>query len=129
MDIQGSKPVAPVATALQSLTDTVSRTATGAVTPAAVKPVVAPAAVASAADSVQRNLKSQAAAVAAQLQEYLQSTRRDIEFRVDADTGTQIVTVRDANTGEVIRQMPSEEVLRVLKGLNAPQGTLVDQIA
>jgi len=129
MDIQGSKPVAPVATALQSLTDTVSNSATGAVTPAAVKPVVAPAAVVPTADSVQRNLKSQAAAIAAQLQEYLQSTRRDIEFRVDADTGTQVVTVRDANTGEVIRQMPSEEVLRVLKSLNAPQGTLVDQIA
>jgi len=128
MDIPGSKPVAPVATVLQSTTDTVSRTATGAVTPAAVVPVVAPVASAPGSDALQRRLTSQTAAIAAQLQEYLQSSRRDIEFRVDADTGTQIITVRDANTGDVIRQMPSEEVLRVLKSLNAPQGTLLDQI-
>jgi flagellar protein FlaG len=129
MDIPGSRPVAPVAVVLQSTTEPVSRTATGATTPAAVKPVVATVAAESVATSVQRSLSSQAAAVAQQLQEFLQSSRRDIEFRVDVDTGTQIVTVRDANTGDVIRQMPSEEVLRVLKSLNAPQGTLLNQIA
>ena len=129
MDIPGSKPVAPVATALQSTTDTVSKTATDALTPAAVKPVVATAAAPSPAQSLQQDMKDQAAAIAAQLQDFLQSSRRDVEFRVDADTHTQIVTVRDANTGDVIRQMPSVEALRVLKSLNAAQGTLLDHIA
>ena len=129
MDIPGSKPVAPVATALQSTTDTVSKAATDALTPAAVKPVVATAAAPSPAQSLQQDKKDQAAAIAAQLQDFLQSSRRDVEFRVDADTHTQVVTVRDANTGDVIRQMPSVEALRVLKSLNAAQGTLLDHIA
>ena len=129
MDIPGSKPVAPVATVLQSTTDSVSRTATDALTPAVVKPVVATAAAPSPAQSLQQDMKDQAAAIAAQLQDFLQSSRRDVEFRVDADTHTQIVTVRDANTGDVIRQMPSVEALRVLKSLNAAQGTLLDHIA
>ena len=129
MDIPGSKPVAPVATALQSTTDSVSKTATDALTSAAVKPVVATAAAPSPAQWLQQDMKDQAAAIAAQLQDFLQSSRRDVEFRVDADTHTQIVTVRDANTGDVIRQMPSVEALRVLKSLNAAQGTLLDHIA
>ena len=129
MDIPGSKPVAPVETALQSTTDSVSKTATDALTSAAVKPVVATAAAPSPAQWLQQDMKDQAAAIAAQLQDFLQSSRRDVEFRVDADTHTQIVTVRDANTGDVIRQMPSVEALRVLKSLNAAQGTLLDHIA
>ena len=129
MDIPGSKPVAPVATALQSTTDSVSKTATDALTSAAVKPVVATAAAPSPAQWLQQDMKDQAAAIAAQLQDFLQSSRRDVEFRVDADTHTQVVTVRDANTGDVIRQMPSVEALRVLKSLNAAQGTLLDHIA
>ena len=129
MDIPGSKPVAPVATVLQSTTDSVSKTATDALTSAAVKPVVATAAAPSPAQSLQQDMKDQAAAIAAQLQDFLQSSRRDVEFRVDADTHTQIVTVRDATTGDVIRQMPSVEALRVLKSLNAAQGTLLDHIA
>ena len=129
MDIQGSKPVAPAAAALQSMTDTISRTATGAVTPAAVKPVAAPVATPPPAEVLQQQMKSQAAAIAAQLQEFLQASRRDIEFRVDADTHTQVVTVRDANTGDVIRQMPSAEALRVVQSLNAAQGTLLNKIA
>jgi flagellar protein FlaG len=61
------------------------------------------------------------------LQTYLKSTQRDIEFTVDGDTGSQVVTVRDANTGDVIRQMPTAEALRILKNLNAGQGTLLNR--
>jgi flagellar protein FlaG len=129
MDIPGSKPVAAVVAVLQSTTDESSRTATGAVTPAAVMPVATAAGTPGVSDAAQSDIRSHAVAIAAQLQDFLQSSRRDIEFRVDADTGTQVITVRDANTGDVIRQMPSEEVLRVLKSLNAPRGTLLDQLA
>ena len=68
-------------------------------------------------------------AIAAQLQEYLQSSERDVEFRVDADTDAQVVTVRNAATGDVVRQMPSEEALRVIKNLIADQGTLLNTSA
>jgi flagellar protein FlaG len=51
--------------------------------------------------------------VARQLDAYLRSVSRSLEFRVDADSGRTIVTVRDAQTGDVIRQIPGEEVLRL----------------
>ena len=68
--------------------------------------------------------KQQMEAIASQLQEFLRSSERDIEFRVDADTKAQVITVRDATSGEVIRQFPNEDALRVLKNLAAQQGTL-----
>ena len=66
-------------------------------------------------------------AIASQLQEFLNTSQRDIEFRVDADTHVQVVTVRDAVSGDVIRQMPGEDVLRVLKNLGAQQGTFLNE--
>ena len=65
------------------------------------------------------------AAIAARLQDYLRSSQRDIEFSVDVDTKTQVVVVRDAS-GEVVRQMPSEEVLRVLRNLHGGTGALFE---
>lgn len=51
--------------------------------------------------------------IAERLQSYLRSVSRSLEFRVDAETGRTVVSVRDAETGELIRQIPSEEVLRL----------------
>jgi flagellar protein FlaG len=67
--------------------------------------------------------------VAARLREYLAESRRDLEFRVDHDAGATVVTVRNANTGEVIRQIPNEEALRVLRRLNEGSATLLDSTA
>ncbi|MEO6078234.1 MAG: flagellar protein FlaG [Steroidobacteraceae bacterium] len=67
-------------------------------------------------------------AIARRLQDFLQSSDRDIEFRVDADTGTQVVTVRDATTGDIIRQMPGEEVLRAFKNLDLNHGAIFDAV-
>jgi flagellar protein FlaG len=127
MDIQGLKAPTPVSPGLAQSADKSLQAATGAVTPVAVKPVVAMPEQAPAQEAPQRDIKSQTAAIAAQLQSYLKSSQRDIEFTVDGDTGSQVVTVRDANTGDVIRQMPSEEALRILKNLNAGQGTLLNR--
>lgn len=43
---------------------------------------------------------------------YVQNLQRDLEFRVDRDLGRTIITVLDSETKEVIRQIPSEEVLK-----------------
>ena len=37
--------------------------------------------------------------------------------RIDQDSGRTIVTVKDKSTGEVVRQIPSEEVLRLAHNL------------
>src|SRR5690242_15453828 len=52
-------------------------------------------------------------AAAKRLEAFLQSSGRSVQFAVDADSGMTVITVRVAATGEVIRQIPSEEVLRL----------------
>ncbi len=51
------------------------------------------------------------------LNDYIQVIRRELEFRVDKETGRTVVTVLDAETGEKIRQIPSEEVLALARNL------------
>jgi flagellar protein FlaG len=119
MDTGLVKALTPVSPGLQSSTDRKSQTATGTERPAAVSSFAAPPG---------RSLQQQMEAIASQLQEFLNSSERDIEFRVDADTHAQVITVRDAASGEVIRQFPSEDVLRVLRNLNAQQGTFFNGV-
>jgi hypothetical protein len=52
-------------------------------------------------------------AVAQRLEAYLTSVGRSLEFRVDAASGRTVLSVRDAQTGDLIRQIPGEEVLRL----------------
>jgi flagellar protein FlaG len=47
------------------------------------------------------------------IQSYLKSVNRALEFRIDSDSGRTVVSVRDVETGDLIRQFPSEEVLRL----------------
>jgi flagellar protein FlaG len=54
---------------------------------------------------------------ARQLESFMESMNRYLEFRVDDDSGRTIVTVKDKSTGEVVRQIPSEEVLRLAHNL------------
>ena len=58
-----------------------------------------------------------ARAVAQQIEAYLRSNNRALEFTVDADTGRTIVSVRDKETGELIRQIPGDEVLRIAQAM------------
>ena len=52
-----------------------------------------------------------------------------MEFRVDADADATVITVRRADTGEVVRQFPTEEALAWLRRLNEQSGTFVDALA
>ena len=54
---------------------------------------------------------------ARQLETFMQSMNRTLEFRVDQDSGRTVVTVKDKTTGETIRQIPSEEVMRLAHNL------------
>ncbi|MEM9603848.1 MAG: flagellar protein FlaG [Pseudomonadota bacterium] len=40
---------------------------------------------------------------------------QDLEFSVDKDTGSTVITVTSRHTGEVVRQIPSEEVLHLMR--------------
>ncbi|MEO6697610.1 MAG: flagellar protein FlaG [Gammaproteobacteria bacterium] len=56
---------------------------------------------------------------------YIQNLRRDLQFTVDEQTDRIIVTVIDSETNEVIRQIPSEEVLALARSLEKNQGVIL----
>jgi flagellar protein FlaG len=58
-------------------------------------------------------------AAAAELDAFMRSSGRTIEFAVDASSGLMVVNVRDSNTGQSIRQIPSDEVIRIARALRS----------
>ncbi len=52
-----------------------------------------------------------------------------VRFEVDKDTDKLIVKVVDSTSGEVIRQIPNEDVLRIAKLMSDGNGLLVDHAA
>ena len=65
-------------------------------------------------------------AVAKQIESYLRSHGRELQFSVDEATGRTVVTVRDPSTGEVIRQIPDVEALRIAEALGRQPNALID---
>lgn len=59
----------------------------------------------------------------------MKSMSNKIEFSIDEDSKEQVVKVVDAETGDVIRQIPSEEALEISKALDRVQGLLLRQTA
>ncbi len=59
-----------------------------------------------------------------QLNEAVQSIERDIKFKIDEVSGDTIITVLDTKTEEVIRQIPTEEVLAVRENIEILKGIL-----
>lgn len=64
-----------------------------------------------------------------QLQAFVESMGRNLTFSIDQNTGYRIVRVVDPSTGELIRQMPSEEVLRIAQNMTQLNNALVSQRA
>jgi flagellar protein FlaG len=67
--------------------------------------------------------------VTKQIDSFLRSIGRSINFRVDPGSGEMIVSVIDANTGEVIRQVPGEEALRLAQRIEDSLSAFVDEHA
>ncbi|MEE1920395.1 flagellar protein FlaG [Pseudomonas sp. 148P] len=61
------------------------------------------------------------------LQDYVQSLQRNLEFSVDESTGTTVVKVVARDSGEVIRQIPSETALELAKSLQDVNSLLFDE--
>lgn len=53
------------------------------------------------------------------LNEVAVTLQRDLDFKVDDDTGKSIITVTDSVTKEVIRQIPSVEIVELAKKLQS----------
>ncbi len=64
-----------------------------------------------------------------QVNESLALREVGLQFEVDKDTDKLIVKVVDRTSGEVIRQIPNEEVVRIAKLMSDGNGLLVDHAA
>lgn len=58
-----------------------------------------------------------------------QVASNNLQFSIDDETGQTIVRVTDQKTGELIRQIPSEELVELAKSLDRMQGMLLRQQA
>ena len=72
---------------------------------------------------------ARAAASVTPLQERVQSVRRELRFRVDETTGLTVVRVVEADTGTVIRQIPSRNVLEMHAARESHSGQLLREQA
>ncbi|MFV3092740.1 flagellar protein FlaG [Pseudomonas sp. GW6] len=66
-----------------------------------------------AAEAVANVPREQLESVVASMQTAIQSISRDISFQVDDSSGRVVVKVVDGTSGEVVRQIPSEEALEL----------------
>ena len=83
-----------------------------------------------AAAPVQAPLSSEAVQkVAQQINEFLKSSSSSLQFTVDGETNKVVVRIVDAETKELIRQMPSEEMIAISKSLDQLRGLLIQQKA
>ncbi|MCP4323271.1 MAG: flagellar biosynthesis protein FlaG [Psychromonas sp.] len=57
---------------------------------------------------------------------FVQSMQRNLSFTIDDQLGQEIISVTDAETKEVIRQIPSEELVVLRKKMDDVVGILFD---
>lgn len=69
------------------------------------------------------------AAAIGELVEALKTTSIGLRFEIDKTTHRVITKVIDRETGDLIRQMPTEEVLRIARAIDKLQGLFVSDAA
>ena len=72
------------------------------------------------ASEVRQNLQD----AVSMLNQQMASTNRGLGFQVDEAVGGPVVTVRSADSGEVVRQIPNEVVVRIAHNIEKVKGLL-----
>lgn len=102
------------------------------VTPVA-RPVVAlplkPSAATASAEAAVADDGAALGKAVAELNRYVAGSRTDLQFAVDQDAGRLVVSIIDAENGQVLRQMPSVEALRIARYLEHDRLGLIRQRA
>jgi len=73
----------------------------------------------------QRSRAESVKAAAEQIESYLRRVNTNLEFSVDEAAGRVVVSVRERATGQLIRQIPSEEALRVAARLEQTAASIL----
>jgi flagellar protein FlaG len=69
------------------------------------------------------------AEVMADIHRFIQSNQRQFKVSKDSVSGYMVVQVIDPNTGEVIRTLPNDELLRLARSFESLGNTMVHQKA
>jgi flagellar protein FlaG len=69
---------------------------------------------------MQRNLQE----AIARLNEQMQKNGRDLRFSVDKELDRAIITVKSNETGQVVRQIPNEVVIKIAHNIENVKGLL-----
>lgn len=80
----------------------------------------------SASESIDRGELDSAVA---SMQNYAQSIKRNLDFHLDESSGRVVVQVVASDSGEVIRQIPSEEALELAANLDGMRSLLLREQA
>lgn len=78
-----------------------------------------------ARDEQKKKSDDEVKEAAARINEFVESMTTDIQFSVDKETNRTVVKVLSRKNGEVIRQIPSEEVLKIAKVLDELEGLII----
>lgn len=81
------------------------------------------------ADDKHKALPEDMTAAVRELTDALRNTTIGLQFEIDETTHKVVTKVIDRDTGELIRQLPSEEVMRIARAMTKLQGLLVHQSA
>lgn len=100
--------------------------AQGASAAAPASPSGAPANASASGSAQAEPTRDTLQTIAEHIECYLKSIGRELSFSVDEETHRTIITVRDAASAETIRQIPSEEMLRIARALGNQPNALID---
>lgn len=75
-------------------------------------------------DSQQAQGREPMEEVVSSIKAFAQSIQRNLDFSLDDSTGRVVVKVTDAVSGDVIRQIPSEDALRLAESMEAVRSLL-----
>ncbi len=126
MSIQ-SVPLSPpvVASSAARMTDHVAPQIAGPVVaagrPRNVPQEASTAAAAPSSDDVLKALD--------EVRDAVKPVAQSLHFSLDQDTGRTVIKVMDMETNEMIRQIPSEDILKIAQAIDKLQGLLIKQHA
>jgi flagellar protein FlaG len=80
-------------------------------------------------DAASQPTREVVAKAAADIQQFVQSMGRNLSFSVDEVSGYHVVRVVNPSTGELVRQLPSEELLKIARDFERLNNVLVSQRA
>ena len=64
----------------------------------------------------------------AKINHFFENSDYGLNFSIDNDTGRDVIKVTDRESGDVIRQLPSEAIMKLSRAVGDLQGFLIKEI-